>query len=99
VNDAIDWAVLEIPGVKDVAERAARKLSDQYGLTLEYDDALQEAMVLLAGRPDEVRELAGDNPGLLHFRLCQRLTHLVETEAKHRGAHVSRERLIERVPE
>lgn len=96
----IDWSILNLPGVQEVAENAARKISDQYELTLEYDDAFQEAVIILASRPEEVAAyVVGGHLGQLHHWLHQRLAHLVETEAKHRAKHVSRERLIESNPE
>lgn len=99
-SNTTDWDALSLPGVMDVAESAARKMSERYGLTFEYDDARQEALILLSGKAEMVRELvASEEQGLLHFRLCQWLTHLVETEAGHRSKHLSRERLLEGQPE
>jgi hypothetical protein len=93
---AVDWSVLDMPGVIEIAEQAARKISEQYELTFEYDDAYQEALLILASKADMVREqVVGGHLGQLQFRLCQDLTDKVKTEAKHRTKHVSRERLIE----
>lgn len=92
----MNWDVLLIPGVIEIAESAAYKMADQYGLTFEYDDAFQEATILLATKHEMVRELMDKGePGLLHFRLVQDLTDLVKTEAKHRSNLVSSERLLE----
>jgi hypothetical protein len=86
----MDWDVLLIPGVTEIAENAAYKMSERYGLTFEFDDAFQEAAILLAAKHEMTRELmASGEPGLLHFRLCQDLTDLVKTEAKHRNDHES----------
>lgn len=94
---AHDWGILEVPGVTEVAEAAARKVSEMYGLTFEYDDAFQEAVILLAGRADRVREqMETDNSGLVHHELYRDLMDLIETEAKHRSGHVSYERALGR---
>jgi hypothetical protein len=96
VTQTLDWDVLLIPGVIEIAEVAAHKMSEQYGLTFEYDDAFQEATIVLATKHEMTRKLMENGePGLLHFRLLQDLTDQVKTVAKHRSNHVSRERLIE----
>jgi hypothetical protein len=96
VEQGVDWSVLEIEGVLGVVETAALKVTERYGLTLEYDDAYQEGVILLAGRADRVRrQMENGDSGLVHHELYRDLTDLIETEAKHRSKHLSRERLIE----
>lgn len=99
-----DWTVLEIDGVMEVAEAAARTVTRQFGdnLTLEYEDALQEVYLILATKPADARRCLEDpHLGLrvLHKQLCQDLTDLVKTEAGKRDKHESYERLMEGVKE
>lgn len=72
-----DWSVLEIEGVTDVAEAAARKVADQWSV-VEYEDLLQEAYIILASKPFEVREVLAKGTGLLHHWLWCDLTNLAE---------------------
>lgn len=91
-----DWTVLDVPGILDIAGKAARKVSQQYEHTLEFEDAQQEAYIVLASNGDVVREyLAAEQFGLLHNWLYQRLVDNVKTEAGHRATQVSYERARE----
>lgn len=92
-----DWAILDMPNVQDVAEQAARRLARQYDSAIEYEDALQEAYLLLATKPSLIQ--VADEPGLLFYRLLMDLTDLVRPEARHRTMHTSWERLVEGVCE
>lgn len=76
--------------MRDVVGRAARKVSDQYEDTVEYDDAFQEACIALASKGVATRKLveSGDL-GLVAFRLAQDLADRVKTEAGHRSRQVS----------
>ncbi|PCG86445.1 hypothetical protein CIB93_08840 [Streptomyces sp. WZ.A104] len=88
----VDWSVLAEPQVESVAQAVARAFARDYGLTLEYEDAYQEAVMVAAERPGQVRRILGDaGPGLLHRWLSQRLRDRWLTEAKHRGTHLSYE--------
>lgn len=93
----VNWEVLEVEGIKDVAASAARRVSEQFKGTIEYDDAHQEALILLAtdSKVEEYIDSEDLGLGALQNRLYQKLVHQVETEAKHRAGHVSRERLLE----
>ncbi len=92
----LDWSVLEIDGVTDVASSASRRVAEQYHHTIERDDAYQEALILLARGANEVRAyVAADAMGLLHHWLYCDLVNIVETEAKHRSKHISYERARE----
>ncbi|WDS51761.1 DNA binding protein [Streptomyces phage Triumph] len=79
-----DWSIVteEVDGI---AQRAARKAAEQFSSTLEYDDAYQEALILLATRPDKAREALGMGAGALNRWLGQRLRDKHLTEAKHRS--------------
>ncbi|MFD9477968.1 hypothetical protein [Streptomyces nojiriensis] len=89
---AVDWSVLAEPQVDSVAKAVARAFSRDYGLTLEYDDAFQEAVLVCAERSAEVRRILSESgPGLLHRWLSQRLRDRWLTEARHRVGHTSYE--------
>ncbi|MGW8743578.1 hypothetical protein [Streptomyces sp. NPDC055794] len=95
-----DWRVLDLPEVVALAGRAARRIADGYEdtLTMEYDDARQEALIILATKPGMVNEcLADPNLGLgvLYHRLYLDLTDRVKTEAKRRIRHTSYEAACE----
>lgn len=79
-----DWSFTENEEVMGVVERAARSIARKYedSRTVEYDDAYQEALSLMATH----RVLRNyDTLGILYHRLTQRLTHVYETEAKRRS--------------
>ncbi|OII68256.1 hypothetical protein [Streptomyces sp. CC77] len=89
---AVDWSVLAEPQVGSVADAVARAFARDYGLTLEYEDARQEAIMVAAERASQVRRILADaGPGLLHRWLSQRLRDRWLTEAKRRTAHLSYE--------
>ncbi|MFJ7202069.1 hypothetical protein ACIQWR_00830 [Streptomyces sp. NPDC098789] len=88
----VDWSVLAEPQVDSVAKAVARGFARDYGLTLEYDDAFQEAVLVCAERATDVRRILADSgPGLLHRWVSQRLRDRWLTEARHRTAHTSYE--------
>ncbi|MFF3249764.1 hypothetical protein ACFYWP_01870 [Actinacidiphila glaucinigra] len=73
-----------------VAQRAAYRLSEDYSdtRTIEFDDAYQEALIILASRPGMVRECLASADlgyGVLYTRLHQHLVKVVRTDAKHRS--------------
>ncbi len=93
---AADWRVLDLPEVVALAGRAARRIADGYEdtLTMEYEDARQEALIILATKPAMVNEcLADPNLGLgvLYHRLVLDLVDRVKTEARRRIRHTSYE--------
>ncbi|MFE7480048.1 hypothetical protein [Streptomyces sp. NPDC057552] len=95
MSESADWTVIDHETV-GIASRAARRIADGYGtrLTMEYDDALQEALLLLATKADMVRTCLTDpqlGPGVLHHRLVLDLTDMIKTQARHRACHVSYE--------
>ncbi|MFJ6680618.1 hypothetical protein [Streptomyces werraensis] len=84
-----DWSFASDPEVLKVVERAAWHMANKYdsSRTIEREDAYQEGLVLLATHP-RLRECITSPDlglGVLYTRLVQRLTHRVETEAKHRS--------------
>ena len=86
----VDWEVLEIPGVTKVIDIVAHKAADKFRVA-EFDDARQEAMLLVAGNP-ALREPAfqGDM-GLLSYRLWQQVIKVYRTEANRADRCVSYE--------
>lgn len=101
MSEAADWSVLT-PDVMTLAGRAARRMADGYEerLTMEYDDAFQEAALILATKPEMVRECLAHQElglGVLYHRLLLDLTDQIKTQARHRARHVSYEAACERV--
>jgi hypothetical protein len=95
-----DWSILEEEGVIGVAEVVAMKAADEYGLTLERDDAYQEALLLLATRSRQARAALALGTGALHRWLRQRLRDKHLTEVKHRSGAASYEAVVDSyVPE
>ena len=101
MSESADWSVLT-PEVLTLAGRAARRIADGYEdrLTMEYEDAFQEAVLLLATKAAMVRECLADPElglGVLYHRLVLDLTDLIKTQARHRTRHTSYEAACERV--
>jgi phage shock protein A len=90
-----DWSILAEKGVEGILQRAARKAADQYGLTLEYEDAYQEAAFIAATRANQARAALAKGEGLFYRWVGQRLRDKVLTEAKHRTQHTSYEANLE----
>ncbi|MGV9312563.1 hypothetical protein ACWDR0_10245 [Streptomyces sp. NPDC003691] len=95
-----EWGVLSRPGVLALAGRAARRIANGYEdtLTMEYEDARQEAVIILATKPAMVNECLDDPDlglGVLYHRLVLDLVDRVKTEAKHRVRHTSYEGVTE----
>lgn len=92
-----DWTVLDIGGVLQVARTAAAKIAKLHPGTIEFDDAYQEALILLAQMPSRVRECASETRGATLGTLCNELHRdLLDTikyEARHRAKHLSYEQL------
>ncbi|MEU5446857.1 hypothetical protein [Streptomyces californicus] len=84
-----DWAVLDEEGVQSVARAVARQFGRDYALTLEEDDAHQEALVILATRARQARQALAQGTGVLHRWLHQRLRDQFLTEAGRRTALTS----------
>jgi hypothetical protein len=88
-----DWTILGLPGVMEVAEKAARKVAFDYSVAIEEDDALQEALIMLATRQSLRDCLHNEALGLgaLHHALYSDLVDKVKREAEKRCGHVSYE--------
>lgn len=87
VRELPDWSWWDPDGneVTRTIERAARSIANKYEdtRTTEYDDAHQEALVLVATTPNLLDALS--QPGLLYSRLCQDLTDKYKSEAPKRS--------------
>ncbi|MEU5403685.1 hypothetical protein ABZ348_30840 [Streptomyces sp. NPDC005963] len=79
-----DWSVVT-EETAEIAQRAARKAAEQFGAALEYEDAHQEALLLLATRPGAARTALEMGAGVLYRWLAQRLRDAHLTEAKRRS--------------
>ncbi|MFF1734258.1 hypothetical protein [Streptomyces sp. NPDC058247] len=95
-SPATDWRVLDLPEVVALAGRAARRVADGYEdtPTMEYEDARQEALIILAMKPAMVNECLAEPSlglGVLYHRLVLDLVDRVKTEAKYRIRHTSYE--------
>lgn len=86
----IDWRVLEIEGVREVAERAATVVAREWDDLLDLEDLIQEAYVALATKPNEAIEAIELDKGgfkLLYHRLWCDLTDFAKKE--HRRVHLN----------
>ncbi|WP_329022470.1 MULTISPECIES: hypothetical protein [Streptomyces] len=95
MTDVADWTVLT-PEVTALAGRAARRIADGYEdtLTMEYEDARQEALIILATKPHMVSQCLTEPSlglGVLYHRLVLDLVDRVKTEATRRIWHTSYE--------
>ncbi|MFF4054583.1 hypothetical protein ACFYZ0_02165 [Streptomyces sp. NPDC001708] len=86
-----DWTLASDPDVQAIAGRASRRASTSYGLTLEPDDAYQEALLAIATMPRRANEAYAKGPGALYQWVGQRLRDKLLTEVKHRSKQVSYE--------
>lgn len=91
----VDWSVLEYPGVKDVARKAAAKVASDYESlsTVDFDDLHQEALILLATNGQAQTCLADPELGLgvLYHRTVMDLVDKVKYVAGHAVNQVSYE--------
>lgn len=93
---SVDWEPLGIPGMVDVIERAAAECHRIYPNTTEFEDLVQDAVILVATKAD-LRECVEGTVqlGLLHHRLLCDLKDGAKTLDKHLGSRLSFERLVE----
>ncbi|MFE5663432.1 hypothetical protein ACFQ7W_05820 [Streptomyces niveus] len=76
-----DWDFARQGEVEGIAQRAARKAAESYS-GLEYEDAHQDALILLATRPSQARTALEVGPGALNRWIGQRLRDQHLTEAR-----------------
>ncbi|MEU7570361.1 hypothetical protein [Micromonospora sp. NPDC049240] len=74
MSEWVDWSVLEYPGVKRIAGQAARRVSTDYSSVAEYDDMLQEALLILATHPVRVQQCVNGENGATLGTLQHELT-------------------------
>ncbi|MFJ6183794.1 hypothetical protein [Streptomyces sp. NPDC092295] len=79
-----DWDFACQGEVDGIAQRAARKAAESYS-GLEYEDACQDALVLLATRSSKAKAALGVGPGALSRWIGQRLRDQHLTEARRRS--------------
>jgi hypothetical protein len=78
---------------QDIAHTAALSVAQQYGNTIEYDDAFQEALLVLATSAQAAADALRKGAGVLHRMLYQDVTDKIRAEAKHRAGQISHEAL------
>ncbi|MET9861935.1 hypothetical protein ABZY93_21960 [Streptomyces smyrnaeus] len=83
---SVDWSFYANAEAMATIERAARSIARKYADTgtTEFDDAYQDAVVMVATRPH--LQCAIGEPGLLYYRLTQDLTDKHKREAEKRSA-------------
>ncbi|WP_327292413.1 hypothetical protein [Streptomyces sp. NBC_01198] len=78
----VDWSVLDVEGVREAAEKAARRVARQYD-RLEFEDLRQEAYLALAAHAGQMRAaLAEGGLGRLHHAVWCDLTNLAAKETR-----------------
>lgn len=81
-----NWTVLDVPGVDQVARRAAARVAREYSdqVLFDADDLYQEALIMMATTRDAAECLGphGMGLGVLHTRTVQGLQDKVRTEIR-----------------
>ncbi len=94
LSTTVDWTVLELDGIPEIAHRAARKVAAEYAGLVDADDQRQDALILLATNAELVREhLAAGTLGRLHRWLWCRLVDKARPIARRANQTISYERL------
>lgn len=94
LSTSVDWTVLELDDVQEIASRAARKVATEYARLVDLDDQRQDALILLATNAELVREhIAAGTLGRLHHWLWCRLVDAARTVARRANQTISYERL------
>lgn len=92
-----DWSPLEVEGVREVANQAARRVARRYSEYVDLDDLTQDALARIVAKADLLECLEGEEPelGLLQYRLERDLVNMVTTQVKHAQQTISYDRLVE----
>ena len=91
-----DWTVLELHGVMDAAEKAARRVAAEYSKWVEFDDMLQEGYIHLASDHEHVRRLVNeDKLDWVRYELYRRLSDVADKEYRRRRLDVPRVEAVE----
>jgi hypothetical protein len=98
----LDWSVIELPGVSDRVQMAARRVAVASGLQIHYntEDLEQEGYILCATNPDLVRNyLSRGELAHLYVWLRSKLLDKVKVEVSRSSKTYSRDQLLETVEE
>jgi DNA-directed RNA polymerase specialized sigma24 family protein len=95
----VDWSVLEYPGVRTVARKAASRVATDYSdlAAVDFDDLYQEALILLATN-GEAQDCLGDPDlglGVLYHRIVRDLEDKVRPEAKRHTRQTSYDAIVD----
>lgn len=77
LSDSLGWSLLETEGVMEVIERASTKVADHY--SVDHDDLMQEATILVATKPDHAAAIHEGSLGLLSYQLERDLVNIAHT--------------------
>ncbi|UJQ86462.1 hypothetical protein SEA_SUNSETPOINTE_44 [Streptomyces phage SunsetPointe] len=97
----LDWSFASDPEfMANVPSRVAKNVSFSYGHTVDYDDAFQEACLIIAANPGRRREcedgIDGATLGTLVYEVQQDVIDKIKRTAEKRTRHLSYEDAIER---
>ncbi|GGL01742.1 hypothetical protein [Mangrovihabitans endophyticus] len=93
LSTTVDWTVLDLNGIPEIAHRAARKVATEYAGLVDLDDQRQDALILLATNPILVREhIEAGALGRLHRWIWCRLIDKARPIARRANQTISYER-------
>ncbi len=96
ITATVDWTVLDLIGIRDIAVRAAHSVNTAYRGITDVEDLYQDALILCASHPDLIRgHYDSDNRGLVFTWLRSRLIDAVRPEAHRQNRTIAIERVVE----
>lgn len=89
------WSLLENEDVERIVGQLARRLSRNTAGVVEFEDAVQEARILVVTKPGEAREKLAHSLNHFHTWLARDLTNAFQTMLAQSSRNHSRDALIE----